>query len=314
MAIFTVGFNPAIDRILECPDFHVGGHQMARQVALLAAGKAANVSRALALLNTDSIATGFVGTDELELFHNQLMAVGPGRVLCRFIEVTGATRENITILDPKRKLETHIRDRGFSVSPGEAKLLEEKLKHEVRSGDVVAFSGSLCGGISTDLFAALLDQCAATGAKLAVDTSGEALKAVAHKRLWLLKPNLEELGMIVGAEVPNAASAVRDATRPLTKNIQHLLVSRGAAGAVLVTASGAWSARVLNKEAAVRTVGCGDHLVAAFISELTAGRDVVQAFRMAMAVATVRAMTPTMEEFDIKQVDAAMAQVAVEEI
>ena len=40
MAIVTVGFNPAIDRVLECPDFHIGGHQAARQIARLAAGKA----------------------------------------------------------------------------------------------------------------------------------------------------------------------------------------------------------------------------------------------------------------------------------
>jgi len=314
MAIFTVGFNPAMDRILECPDFHIGGHQVVRQVARLAAGKAANVSRALALMGTDSIAMGFVGTDELELFHNQLMSVGPGRILCRFIEVTGTTRENITILDPKRKLETHLRDRGFSVSPSEAKLLEEKLRHEVRAGDVVAFSGSLCEGISPEFFSLLLDQCAAMGAKLAVDCSGEALKMVAHKQLWLLKPNLEELAVLVGGEVPNASSAVRDAAAPLTKNIQHLLVSRGAAGAVLVTAGGSWAARVLNKEAAVRTVGCGDHLVAAFISELSAGRELTQALRTAMAVATARALSSRMEEIDMKDVEAAMGQVAVEEI
>ncbi len=87
MAILTIGFNPAIDRILECPDFHIGGHQQAKQIARLAAGKAANVNRALAQLGTDSIATGFVGVDDLEFFHEQLMSTGPGRVLCRFVEV-----------------------------------------------------------------------------------------------------------------------------------------------------------------------------------------------------------------------------------
>ena len=64
----------------------------------------------------------------------------------------------------------------------------------------------------------------------------------------------------------------------------------------------------------MRTVGCGDHLIAAFIAELSQGRGVEQALRKAMAVATVRAMSSSMEEFEMKQVDGAMAMVAVEEI
>src|SRR5262245_53321915 len=127
MAILTIGFNPAIDRILECPDFHMGGHQPVRQIARLAAGTAANVSRALAQLSTDSIATGFIGAAERDFFHEQLLSTGPGRILCRFVDVLGKTRENITILDPRRRVETHLRDRGFAVTADEAALLEKKL-------------------------------------------------------------------------------------------------------------------------------------------------------------------------------------------
>src|SRR3954469_3662039 len=123
MAIMTVGFNPAIDRVLECGDFHIGRQQQARLVARLAAGKSANVNRALAQLETDSIATGFVGADELEFFHGQLMSSGPGRVLCRFVEGTSKTRENISILDTGQRVETHLRDRGFAVSADESELL-----------------------------------------------------------------------------------------------------------------------------------------------------------------------------------------------
>src|ERR1035437_10224555 len=180
MSIITIGFNPAIDRILECPEFHIGGHQQARQIARLAAGKAANVNRALAQLSTDSIATGFVGSDELEFFHEQLMPAGPGRILCRFVEVGSRTRENITILDPERRLETHLRDKGLSVTREESLLLEEKILHELKAGggggDIVVFAGSLCEGLDADYFSALLDKCVALGAKIAVDSSGESLQ------------------------------------------------------------------------------------------------------------------------------------------
>jgi 1-phosphofructokinase family hexose kinase len=314
MSIITIGFNPALDRVLECPDFHVGGHQPARQVARLAAGKAANVSRALAQIGTDSIATGFVGTDELEFFHEQLLECGPGRILCHFVEVTGKTRENISILDPKRRLETHLRDRGFVVTSEEIRVLERRLLHDLRPGDIAVFSGSLCEGVSTEYFGQLLDQCAAAGAKVIVDTNGEAAKEAARHPLWLAKPNLAELGEMVGKEIPNAASAARDAASGLLKQIEQVLVSRGNAGAVLVTRQGAWSARMATRDVPIRTVGCGDHLVAGFIAERVAGRDMEAALRMGVALATARALSPQLEEVDSELIKAAQENVVIEAI
>ena len=288
MAILTIGFNPAVDRVLECPEFHIGGHQKATQIARLAAGKAANVSRALAQLGADSIATGFVGGDELEFFHEQLMLSGPGRILCRFARVNGPTRENISILDPKRQVETHIRDRGFSVSVEEASLLAAKIEHELKPGDAAVFSGSLCGGLSDVFFGELLERCIGLQARVVVDSSGSPLKVAAGKKIWLLKPNLEELRQLMGTEVPNAASAVRDAAMGLLENVEQVLVTRGPLGAVLLTRAGCFAARYVGKEPPVRTVGCGDHLLAGYVSEVMAGRDAERALAVAVGVATAR--------------------------
>jgi len=314
MAILTIGFNPAVDRVLECPEFHIGGHQKAKQIARLAAGKAANVSRALAQLGADSIATGFVGGDELEFFHEQLMLCGPGRILCRFARVMGQTRENISILDPKRQVETHIRDRGFSVSAEEAGLLAAKIEHELKPGDAAVFSGSLCGGLSDGFFAGLLDRCIALQARVVVDSSGSPLKVAAGKRIWLLKPNLEELRQLVGTEVPNAASAVRDAAGRFLANADEVLVTRGPLGAVLLTKGGCYAARYLGKEMPVRTVGCGDHLLAGYVSEVMAGREVERALTVAVGVATARALSGRMEEFDPEILKGALGAIEVEKI
>ncbi|HUO07091.1 MAG TPA: hexose kinase [Phycisphaerae bacterium] len=321
MAIVAIGFNPAIDRIIECPDFHIGGHQQASQRALLAAGKAANVNRALAQLGTDSIASGFVGSTELEFFHEQLMSTGPGRVLCRFVEVTGKTRENITILDPKRRIETHLRDKGFAVTRDETALLEQKVMHELKPGDVAIFSGSLCEGLSADYFGTLLDKCAATGARVAVDSSGDPLRAAAEHGIWLLKPNLEELRQLLGVEVPNTAASIRDAASPLLKNAKNVLVTRGPLGAVLLTTEGgavAYSGRVGrvggDGGAPRRTVGCGDHLLAGFVSEMVAGRSAQQSLATALALATARAMSEKLDEIDQALLKESLQQIQIEKI
>jgi 1-phosphofructokinase family hexose kinase len=314
MAIMTIGFNPALDRILECADFHIGGHQQARQIARLAAGKAANVNRALAQLGCDSLAMGFVGADDVEFFHEQLMACGPGRILCRFVEVAGQTRENITILDPRRRLETHLRDVGFTVTMRDAELLREKILHELKEGDFAIFAGSLATGVDEGFFSDLLDQCIRSQVRVVVDSSGPPLKAAAAKDLWLIKPNLEELRQLVGVEVPNAAAAIRDTAAPLLKHTRNILVSRGPMGAVLLTREGTYSARLAAKDMPVRTVGCGDHLLAGFVAEITAGKAVEEALVTALAVATARAMSPKMEEFEMRLVESARASVVVERI
>lgn len=312
MSIMTIGFNPAIDRILECAEFHIGGHQKVRQIARLAAGKAANVNRALAQLGTDSIATGFVGADELDFFHEQLMSAGPGRILCRFVEVGGQTRENISILDPTRRQETHLRDQGFRVAAEEAKLLEEKIEHGLKQGDIAVFAGSLCEGLEGSFFIKLLRRCSELGARVVVDSSDAPLKAAAVERLWLLKPNLVELRQLLGVEVPNAASAIREAAMPLLGKVDHVLVTRGPLGAVLLSSEGVYSARLGTKDVPVRTVGCGDHLLAGFVSEMVRGRSTEQALRTAMAVATARALSERMDEFDVGVMQGVTGQVVVE--
>jgi 1-phosphofructokinase family hexose kinase len=314
MAVVTVGFNPAIDRVLECPDFQIGGHQIARQIARLASGKAANVSRALALLGRDSIATGFIGTNEIEFFLDQLMAVGPGKVLCHFVEVSGKTRENISILDPKRRVETHIRDRGFHIDAAEASLLKERLQHDVRSGDVVVFAGSLCEGVADAQFSEVIDMCIARGARIVVDSSGAPMKTACKHKLWLVKPNLEELRQLLGKEVPNASSAIRDAARVLLPDVENILVSRGGAGAVLITANAAYSAQVKPSGPIIRTVACGDHLLAGFINEVLSGRDMEAALRSAVGIATARAQSPDMAEFDLDTAKSLGKGVEVERI
>jgi len=311
MALVTIGFNPAIDRILECGDFHVGGHQSVRQIARLAAGKAANINRALALLGVDSIAMGFLGMEELEFFHTELMATGPGRILCRFIEVGGKTRENISILDTDRHVETHLRDQGFAVVPAERALLEKKLAHELHAGDVAIFAGSLCDGCAPEFLVRLIQLCNAQGAKVAVDSSGPALSAAAGQKLWLIKPNVDELGALLGTAPADTPAALGAAARPLLAHIDQILISRGRQGAVLVTREGIWAGGVPAAAPAVRTVGCGDHLLAAYVAERMAGRDPEPALRLALAVATVRATSTDMSEFSLDAVKATLGAVEV---
>ncbi len=96
-----------------------------------------------------------------------------------------------------------MRDKGFAVTPEEVGLLEQKVMHELKPGDMAIFAGSLCAGLDSRFFGTLLDKCVAAGARVVVDSSGDPLLAAKAHHVWLLKPNLEEFRQLVGAEVPN---------------------------------------------------------------------------------------------------------------
>ena len=138
-AIITVSLNPAIDRVIEVPDFAVGAHQKSRPISRQPAGKAINVSRILGRLDIDNIATGFVGAAESELFHQSL--AGP-HTRAELIAIDSPTRENITITDPINHRDTHIRDASFEIGAQTLKRLHKKLHVLCRDKTLVIFSGS----------------------------------------------------------------------------------------------------------------------------------------------------------------------------
>src|SRR5206468_662524 len=113
----------------------------------------------------DSTAAGFVGGDEHAFFRTQLMAAGPGRVHCQFTEVSGHTRENISVVDPLNSVDTHLRDRGFTVTPAKAAVLLQQLADLVTTGDVVVFAGYLAEGMRAEYLGELMDLATAEGAR-----------------------------------------------------------------------------------------------------------------------------------------------------
>jgi len=292
--IVTVTLNPAVDRVLEAPGFAIGKHIRARRVALNPAGKGVNVARVLALLGRRSIATGFVGRNELSMFEEHLEETGEGHVICQFLKVRDRTRDNITIVDPIEDTETHIRDEGFEVQPEDVARMSSKLSMLAREGTVLSFGGSLPPGLTPDTFAHMISRCREGGAWIAVDTSEEALRALQGAPLWLAKLNQSELATLAQQrtdtpeQVIEAARALSEAGGGPVKNV---LATMGADGAVLVSAGVSLRGRVsVHPGRIVSTVGCGDSLLAGTLAGWTNTSDWTTALRQGLAAATADAV------------------------
>jgi 1-phosphofructokinase family hexose kinase len=310
-SIVTVTLNPTVDRIMEVPGLCIGGHLRGWVKSRLPAGKAINVSRALAALSVENTAIGFVGQDTVGDFDATAHEVG---FVSRFTPFSGPTRENITLIDPTTSVETHIRDVGAPVTPEDIRRLTEVLNEVARPGTVVVFTGSAAPGLSAEMFGRLLDACIDKRAPVVVDASGSLLQAAAERPIWMIKPNLLELSELVGHDLHDPLATL-EAGRKLAERIPIVLVTVGEKGAYCITREGVWFARVeIPKERTRSTVGCGDSLLAGF---LAAVRDpnltLDAALASGVAVAAASAMQDQPAVFDPRDVMELKPQVRIEQ-
>jgi 1-phosphofructokinase len=282
--IVAVALNPAFDRILHVPGLQLGAHVRGRLVSIQPAGKAVNVARLLGLMGSPCILTGFVGEGDRGRFEKSF-AKTPVRV--EMFEGHGLTRENITLVDPKQGVETHIRDVGFALTEDDLARIGRKLSILAQKGAHVVLAGSLPPGVDASAFARLLATCQEKGAYVAVDSSGPGLEAVRKARnLWLIKPNREELAEIAGKPV-EIEKDIRAAVEPLLKRIEQVVVTMGAEGAYLFCREGAWRARPhVETQEIAKTVGAGDALMAGFVRCHAAGKPPPECLRWGVASGT----------------------------
>jgi 1-phosphofructokinase len=265
LRIVTVTLNPAVDRVLEAPDFVVGAHAQGRRVALYPAGKGVNVSRVMAALGRRSICAGFVGHKELGMFEEYLERIGEGRIVTQLMVVRGPTRDNITIVDPINDTETHIRERGFTVQREDVRRITSKLGMLSREGVIIALSGSSPQGMTPEDYLEVVRRCRRQGASVCVDTSGKPLEALRGQEMWMAKLNQAELALL--AEMPTQTvdeviKAAKSIARSFGGAVEHVAATMGEHGTVLVTPQGAWRAWAsIHPGLIVSTVGCGDALL-----------------------------------------------------
>jgi len=301
--IVAVALNAALDRILHVPGLEIGSHVRGRLISIQPAGKAVNVARLLGHLGTACVLTGFVGEDDRDRFGKSFEKT---LVRVEMFEVHGATRENITLIDPKRGSETHIRDAGTSVTEDDLERLTRKLAILAQKGAHVVVAGSLPPGMEADTFARLLEVCQEKGAFVAVDSSGPGLEAVRKVRdLWLVKPNRQELAEISGRPVETEADIIAAAV-PLLKHIEQIVVTLGAEGAYLFCREGAWRAKPNVEQAEViKTVGSGDALMAGFLQYHAAHKHPPECLRWGVAcgtAATFQVRAGVVNPYDVKAV------------
>jgi 1-phosphofructokinase len=176
--------------------------------------------------------------------------------------------------------------------------LAEVLKELGDSGVLFVFTGSCPPGLEAGDFEKLLSDCQTSGARLAIDTSGEPLRRAAKLPPYLIKPNLLELGELLGRGLTEHEEAIEEG-RKLAASIPVVVVTLGAGGAYCFTDGKVWGGQTrLPAERIRSTVGCGDTFLAAFLAGLLEKDGTPEtALAKALAISGASAMTQGPGEF-----------------
>jgi len=297
--IITVGLCPSWDTICRFEGIDWGEHKTVSSASSRPAGKALNISQALAWMGQENIAAGLWGRDDFEQMLKAMRSLGE-LVKVKMTAVEGGTRRNITVVDTANDREMHLRNRSELASKKALRKLEADLRAIVHKGSVCVFAGAMpedsarrssagAGEFIGDVVR-IIKSCRERGAKIVVDTYGDALKRILETgAAWLIKPNVEELRELLSEQVADTPAGLVKAGRKLLDKAEIVLISRGQKGGVVVTKKGAWQGRCIGRSRVLSTVGCGDFLLAGFLKGLKDKSDAGSALGTAIKVATARA-------------------------
>ncbi len=331
--IYTVTLNPALDREYEVAALAFGEVLRASAVREDLGGKGFNVSRALLALGAPSVAVGLVGGHAGRRIAEGLAALG---LATELVEVAGGeTRTNVTVVAPDRHVK--VNEPGPAIGPDEEARLVARVRALARAGDLWVLSGSLPPGARPELYAELVRIVQGAGARALLDTSGPALREGCAAAPFLVKPNAAEARELTGlplsatgaavplalsvaarsaaeskGEVPPASdlAAVLDAVHQLGP--AHVLLTRGADGAVLSDAARTWRATppVIEER---NPIGAGDALLGGVAFGLARGLALPEALRWGVAAGAAAASLPGTAVGDRELVERLAAGVAVRE-
>jgi 1-phosphofructokinase family hexose kinase len=277
--LYTVTLNPAVDRELTVPAIEFDSVLRATACQVDFGGKGFNVSRVLKSLGAASVALGFAGGKSGELLRDGLHSLG---IDTDFVWIDGETRTNVSIVSPAQKRYVKANEPGPTISVNEQAALLQKIQGLAKKGDWWVLAGSLPPGVPDSMYADITACVQANGARVLLDTSGDALQYGCQAGPYLVKPNAYEAHKLTGLPVDTLPQIIAAAAAIQDMGATSVVVSMGKDGAMLYEDGKAWIAHSPRIEER-NPIGAGDSMVGGLVWGLQAGYDTAEALRWGIA-------------------------------
>ena len=267
-------------------------------------GGAINVVREARTLGVDALAVFPAGGPTGRTLQELLNRSG---IPHRLVPIAGQTRVSFTADEHRSGGQYRFVFPGPEVSEAEQQACLAVLAEAAKGARFVVATGSLPPGVRPDFLQQVADVTQGLGARLLLDTSGDALSGV-KSGVYLLKPSGRELREYAGRDLQRTDEQVEAARSLIETGVTEVVVvSLGSKGALLVTADEHEAFPALNVP--VRSaVGAGDSMVAGIAVGLVRGYDLRKAVWLGTAAGAATLMTPGTEPCDRDDVERLFAE------
>ena len=283
--ILVINLNASVDKRYKMKDSIKGEVMRASEVDNTPGGKGIHVANVATILGEDCIATGYLGGKSGEFISEKLQDYG---IKQDFVQVTGETRSCLAIIT-ESGAQTEILEPGPTVTPEEQEAFLAKYKELLSKASVVAASGSMPKGLPGDFYGQLISLAHKAGKPFLLDTSGEALIQGIKAQPYFVKPNNDEIKVLVGAELRSDEDIVHVLKKFMEDGIKLPVISLGAQGSMAGYNQHVYKITV-PKIQCKNPVGSGDSFVAGIAVGIERGMAIEDVLSLGAACGTANAM------------------------
>lgn len=281
MHVLCITPNISIDRTLDVPGFAAGGVWRAASVTARCGGKGVNVARAILVLGHRARCAGMLGGHMGCLAAETAAAEG---LEATWTWTQSETRTCVIIVGSNGAASV-INEPGSSITASDWDRFAADVASAAAGVDAVAVSGSVPPGTPEGGLRDLIERVGREECRVWVDCSGAVLANLLAEQpppcLAVIKINAEEAASLVGSPIDTAGTAMMAAETIRQRGAGTVVITMGAAGAVLLGDGTGLYARP-PAIAAVNAVGSGD----CFLAGLMAGWDERRSWEDALLLAT----------------------------
>lgn len=287
-SVLTITLNPTVDKSTTVENLKPEKKLRCTAPKYEPGGGGINVSRGLVRLGIPSVALFTSGgrTGELlqALLKEEDVDTAP-------VSIQAETRENFIVVDTSHNEQYRFGMPGEDITKEEADEIFKTITSISPFPEITVISGSLPPGIEAAYIGKLVKVLKEKGSLVIADTSGDALEEVLKEGVYLLKPNLGELGTLTGQKELDNDTADEAAKQLVDQGkAKIVVVSLGPQGAYLVSKDETIHVPAPSVKK-MSTVGAGDSMVAGMVSILAKGGSLTEMARMGVACGSAATMS-----------------------
>jgi 1-phosphofructokinase family hexose kinase len=307
--IITLTPNTGIDYTLQVTSFPLNSTIRATGSAWGMGGKATDVSWTLGKLGVPTRALGFAaGTNGMRM-ESMLRERG---VQTDFVRVDGETRLNAVIVVPGQGQST-ITSSSLKVSSDHLAEFEARYQNALAGASCVVMGGSLPDGLPIEFYPEAIAKAHEHNVPVIFDSSGPSLLTGVQARPDVIKPNLTELGDLLGYK-PVSRKDTQQAAQKLHDEFgSNVIVTLGEEGAIAVSDARCYLIHPLSVRV-VSVAGAGDGVLAGIALAYLRGESFAYGLQHGFALAGAILQTLPTADFRVEDYQALLPQISIESL